>query len=321
MNLLFIMFDDLRPELSIYGKDYITSPNFERLAQKSVVFDNAYCQVAVCNPSRDSLLTGLRPDTIGSFGFQTSYKPHLILPTRLKRSGYMTASYGKTMHHESADPEVWNYYQPCTPIDWYQYQNYERDHMNSSLTPDKYKPEEEFPDYNIATQVVKTMKQFHAEKQLFMISVGFKMPHLSMHVPYKYYDMYRSRADAWNLTEQERTYPPTTPSVSHRCCGDTQFKYMNQEGTLPSKRFQKLPWTTTYAPADMSKELMWGYAAMITFVDKQLGRVLDAVDELDLWSNLTIVLTADHGFHNGEKGVWLVAVTAAYTTQSANYRQ
>jgi Sulfatase len=87
-NLLLIMFDDLRPELSIYGRGHMITPNFERLAARSVVFDHAYCQVAVCNPSRDSLMTGLRPDTTGTYAFQSSYKPHLIFPTQLKRSGY-----------------------------------------------------------------------------------------------------------------------------------------------------------------------------------------------------------------------------------------
>jgi hypothetical protein len=92
-NLLFIMFDDLRPELSIYGKAGIITPNFERLAARSVVFDHAYSQISVCNPSRDSLLTGLRPDTVGTYAFQSSYntyKNHMIFPTQLKRSGYKT---------------------------------------------------------------------------------------------------------------------------------------------------------------------------------------------------------------------------------------
>ena len=86
-NFLLIMFDDLRLELSPYGRSHMFTPNFERLAKRSIVFDNAYAQVAVCNPSRDSLLTGLRPDTVGTYGFQSSFRPHLILPTQLVRSG------------------------------------------------------------------------------------------------------------------------------------------------------------------------------------------------------------------------------------------
>jgi iduronate 2-sulfatase len=105
-NLLFIIFDDLRPELSIYGKNNIISPNFERLAARSVVFDHAYSQISVCNPSRNSLLTDLRPDTIGTYGFESSYGDHLIIPTRLKRSGYRTESYGEIRHWDGLDKEV-----------------------------------------------------------------------------------------------------------------------------------------------------------------------------------------------------------------------
>jgi hypothetical protein len=108
-NLLFIMFDDLRPELSVYGQSHVISPNFERLGNRSVVFDYAYCQISVCNPSRDSMLTGLRPDTVGTYGFQSSFRPHMIFPTQLARSGYKTAGYGKILHFETNDRDIWNY--------------------------------------------------------------------------------------------------------------------------------------------------------------------------------------------------------------------
>ena len=122
-NLLFIMFDDLRPELSIYGRSHMITPNFERLANKSVTFDQAHCQVAVCNPSRDSLLTGLRPDLTGTYAFQSSYMPHLILPAQLVRTGYKTAGYGKIRHWEPKMKEVWNY--DSWENGWYAYQNWE----------------------------------------------------------------------------------------------------------------------------------------------------------------------------------------------------
>ena len=79
------------------------TPNFERLAAKSVVFDHAYVQIAVCNPSRDSLLTGLRPDTVGTYGFQSNFPPHAIIPQRMIASGYNTAGIGKTIHWETTD--------------------------------------------------------------------------------------------------------------------------------------------------------------------------------------------------------------------------
>ena len=108
-NLIFIMYDDLRPELSIYGQSHMITPNFERLAAKSVVFDYAIVQIAVCNPSRDSLLTGLRPDTTGTYSFQSSWLPHLTIPTRFAGAGYNTAGYGKINHWESNEKFVWNF--------------------------------------------------------------------------------------------------------------------------------------------------------------------------------------------------------------------
>jgi len=110
-NLLFIMFDDLRPELSVYGKNHMITPNFERLAKKSVVFDIALAQVAVCNPSRNSILTGLKPDVTSNYNFQDAYTKK-ILPTYLVDAGYKTAGFGKILHWEktpeSVDKSVWS---------------------------------------------------------------------------------------------------------------------------------------------------------------------------------------------------------------------
>jgi arylsulfatase A-like enzyme len=302
-NLLFIMFDDLRPELSIYGKYHVTSPNFERLAKKAVVFDQAYCQVAVCNPSRDSLLTGLRPDTTGTYAFQTDWRPHLVLPTRLKRSGYKTMGFGKILHWDEVDEETWDYHYELFGS-WYQYQNYEWDHMNSTLMPDKTRPETDFPDHILATEAIQGLKNGTASGEYFMVGLGFKMPHLSLHVPYAYYDMYRSRKHIWDTPDVERTFPPTAPVMSYRCCADRYFRSMRGEGAKRSSDITELESIGEPIPQKVRTDLMWGYTAMITFVDKQLGRVLDAIDELQLWNNLTIVLTADHGMHNGEKGLW-----------------
>ena len=99
-NLLFIMFDDLRPELSIYGKEWMNTPAFERLADRGVVFDLAVSQVSACNPSRNSLLSGMRPDTLGSYNAHTNYGSHKLLPHYLVNAGYRTAAYGKLRHFE-----------------------------------------------------------------------------------------------------------------------------------------------------------------------------------------------------------------------------
>ena len=303
-NLLFIMFDDLRPDLSVYGRKHMITPNMERLAERSVIFDNAYCQVSVCNPSRDSMLTGLRPDTTGTYSFQWTFRPLMVFPTQLTRSGYNTRGIGKILHWET-DPNVWNHQYDA---DWYGFQNIERNFMNATTMPDKTLPEETFRDYMFASKTIDALKELHALNEHFMVSVGFKLPHLALHVPWKYYEMYRNKRYAWTLSDQERQFPPSAPLSSYRCCAESTFKYMNEEGSKPFSKSIDLEEGTVKTnyiiPEDMRDELMMGYWAGISFLDAQIGRILDTVDELKLWNNLTIVFTADHGFHNGEKGIW-----------------
>ena len=177
-NLLFIMFDDLRPELSCYGKKEMITPNFERLAARSVVFDLALCQIAVCNPSRDSLLTGLRPDTTGTYGFQSSFRPHMVLPAVLGQYGYKTASYGKIFHWETDDRAIWNY--DHWDNGWYEYQEFETRHMNSSTMPDKVKREEDFRDYEFTTKAIETLRKLESSDDYYMVALGFKLPHLTV---------------------------------------------------------------------------------------------------------------------------------------------
>mmetsp|Transcript_22497 Transcript_22497/g.32337 ORF Transcript_22497/g.32337 Transcript_22497/m.32337 type:complete len:601 (-) Transcript_22497:131-1933(-) len=302
-NLLLIMFDDLRPELSIYGRQHMVTPNFERLAKRSIVFDYAFSQVAVCNPSRDSLLTGLRPDTTGTYNFQQSYWGHLILPTQLSRSGYNTAGVGKILHWDGANKDIWNYYQYDN--DWYGYQGREEGFMNSSAMPDKIHPEEWFRDHDFSRKAVQTLENLTKEPKYFMLGVGFKLPHLALHVPHKYYEIYKNkdRMNAWKLSKRELRFPPTTSEISWRCCAGN-LDFMREEGAL---RFNRSVWLGDINVAftnEMRDELMMGYCAGVSFVDKQVGKLLDVMDRHNLWQNTTVVLTADHGMHNGEKGIW-----------------
>lgn len=301
-NLLFIMFDDLRPELSIYGRKHMITPNFERLASKSIVFDNAYTHIAVCNPARDALLTGLRPDTIGTYAFQSSFRPFLTLPQQLNRMGYNTAGFGKILHWESNDRDIWSY--DSWENDWYGYQNLERSIMNSSTMPDKIRPIERFRDYEFTTRTIETMRRISKEPNYWMVAIGFKHPHLAIHVPHHYYSMYKGKEEMWRLTRKELRFPPSSPEVAYRCCAEQSFFMMNEEGA--KKSFNEIGLgDINFAFTDkMHDEMMLGYCAGVTFVDAQLGRLLDVMDELKLWDNTTIVLTADHGMHNGEKGIW-----------------
>jgi iduronate 2-sulfatase len=302
-NILFIMYDDLRPQLSIYGVDYMITPNFERLAARSVVFDNAYCQIAVCNPSRDSLLTGLRPDTVGTFGFQHSFRPHVTFPSILNDYGYRTAGFGKVVHWDGNDRNIWTEGQ-WGGEDWYDVQNKEYHYMNASIMPDIHVPEEKFRDYEVASHARDMIRNLHQKDEYFMVAMGFKLPHLSLHFPYKYFDMYRNRTEVFHRPKRELRFPITSPKVAHKCCANADFVYLAKDGSVRSHDSVGIAPIDFQFPSRMHMELMWGYCASVTFLDTQLGRMLDLLDELELWNNITIILTADHGMHNGEKGMW-----------------
>lgn len=301
-NLLFIMFDDLRPELSIYGREHMITPNFERLAAKSVVFDYSFCQVAVCNPSRDSLMTGLRPDSVGTYNFAHSYWPHIPLPAQLVKSGYNTAGVGKMFHWETSDKNVWSF--DAWDNKWYDYQNFERGFMNSSTMPDRHLPIEKFRDYEFVEHAIETWKKMLKEPKPFMLGLGFKLPHLAVHIPYKYYEMYKGKSHHWKLSKRELRFPTSTPEIAYRCCAEPEFHYMREEGGLRANRSMRIGDINSAIPEDMHDELMIGYVAAVTFVDTLLGKLLDFMDDNKLWETTTVVLSADHGMQNGEKGIW-----------------
>ena len=297
------MFDDLRPELSIYGRNHMITPNFERLASRSVLFDKAIAQISVCNPSRDSLLTGLRPDTTGTYSFQSSYRPHLSLPMHLGRVNYTTASFGKIFHWEIDDRDVWT--KELYENGWYEYQNYEREIMNSTTMADRTKPEEKFRDYDYTSKAIDRLRVMIADKSHhFMLAMGFKLPHLQTHVPWKYYEPYLNRTHLWKMSKKELRFPHSAPDVAYRCCAEPEFTFMIDHGAVRNPNKLSMGDINMAFTDQMYDELMLGYCAGISFVDAQLGRLLDVLDQTDAWSNTVVVLAADHGMHNGEKGIW-----------------
>jgi arylsulfatase A-like enzyme len=206
--------------------------------------------------------------------------------------------------------------------DWYKYQAAEIRRMNSSTFPDSITPEEEFRDYMFTSRTIDRLKQFVSEPEPsqsenrvntssnnkpFMLGIGYKSPHLCMHIPFKYYDMYRDKVPLWQsrATAERLQYPLHSPTIGFGPSINGRFKFMNDEGRVKFNRSIPLPLgPKTPFPADAYVEAMWGYSAAVSFVDAQLGRLLDAVDKLKMWDDVMIVLTSDHGMHNGEKGMW-----------------
>lgn len=292
-NLLLIMFDDLRPELSIYGKKHMLTPNFERLANRSVTFENSYCQIAVCNPSRDSLLSGLRPDTLGDYGFQNSYGGNNLIQSQLVKSGYKTAGFGKIRHWDGNDKSNWSHNH--TDYDWYDYQNKEYSTVKATSFADPETPIEDFRDYVFTSDAILALNQLHRKKEYFMVAVGYKLPHLMVHFPHKYREMYRGSESVWEASKKELKFPASAPSVAYKCCALQEFAHLHDEGRSRAVKHTPVQSMKDPFPAEVYKENMWGYSASISFLDDQIGRLLDTLDELQLWDNITVVLTADHG--------------------------
>ena len=180
--------------------------------------------------------------------------------------------------------------------------------MNSTVMPDKILPEDQFRDHLYTTRFLKSVKTMNQLNKPFMAAIGFKLPHIALHVPYRYYAMYKNKTLLWKLNKKELRFPLSSPVVAHRCCADYEFTFMLQEGSIKSDKqvyFSKNNPNFGFS-STIRDELMLGYCGAITYLDYQLGRILDVMDELNLWETTTLVLTADHGMDNGEKGLWYV---------------
>lgn len=176
--------------------------------------------------------------------------------------------------------------------------------MNSTMMPDKILPEDKFRDHLFTTRTIETLKKLVKEPKCFMLSIGFKNPHLALHVPYRYYEMYKNKTEAFKLSKKELRFPLHASAAGYKCCAEPTFRFMKQEGAARSRSSFPVGDINSPISQAMRDEIMTGYCAMISYTDTQLGRILDALDELKLWDKITIVLTADHGMHNGEKGLW-----------------
>jgi iduronate 2-sulfatase len=222
------------------------------------------------------------------------------------RSGYNTAGIGKLFHWETNDKTVWSF--DSWDNKWYDYQGYEGSIMNSTTMPDKVRPEEKFRDFEFTERALSTWKRMLQESKPYMLAVGYKLPHLALHVPYKYYNMYNTpeKKQAWKLSKKELRFPITGSEISYRCCAEGVFQFMNNEGAERYNRSIGLGDMNFVLPDEMHDELMMGYCGGVTFVDMLLGKLLDFMDEQNLWETTTVVLSADHGMHNGEKGIWCV---------------
>jgi uncharacterized sulfatase len=293
-NVLLIIADDLRPDLNCYSVAAVHSPNIDKLAARGVRFDRAYCQYPVCNPSRVSFLTGLRPDTTGVLGNDVAFRTRLpdvvTLPQHFKNNGYVTIGLGKIFHRgqsvedvrrERDDPASWTIARYFTTTDAGK-RGEGRNLTGGAVEWCRWLAaegtDEDQPDGQIARDAVALMEK-HRE-QPFFLAVGFHKPHDPFVAPRKYFDLYPLDQIKLNVDPPDQS-PAPAPAITGRWVQD--FAKFSDGDRL---------------------EYLRAYRAGTSFTDAQVGKVLDALDRLELSDRTIVIFLGDHGYHLGERGWW-----------------
>ena len=305
-HVLFVMADDFRSEIGSYGSSALT-PHLDRLARRAVQFDRTYCQQAVCNPSRSSLLTGRRPDSLRVWNNSTHFRqlnPDVTtLPLCFKEQGYVTRCVGKIFHNwhtqEKGDARSWSapeflHYanhgddtpQVTGPLPPNLAVHSPRNYGASPLCECRDVPDEAYYDGRVAAEAVRVLGEVKESKQRepFFLAVGFWKPHAQFNAPRKYWDLY----DRAKLPPLDAARPEGAPEIA--------FHDSREIRGLP-------PNQVTFTPAQIA-EMRHGYFANISYMDAQLGKVLDALERSGLTDRTVVVFCSDHGYHLGEHMQW-----------------
>jgi arylsulfatase A-like enzyme len=298
-NVLFIISDDLNCDLGCYGHPQVKSPNIDRLAKRGLRFERTHCQFPLCGPSRASIMCGLYPD-------QTLVQQNAIyvrqrvpnvetMPQMFRNHGYTAMRIGKIYHYGVPgsigtdghdDPESWN--EVVNPRG----RDKDDESLVVTLRPGQYGgtlswlaaegADDEQTDGIGATAAVKLLEQFAADKTPFFLGVGFYRPHTPYVSPKKYFDMYPQ--DTIVVPDVPEGYMDTLPQPA--------------QDTLTRKKEQ------VDLPDETARKAIQAYYASITFMDAQVGRVLDALEKTGLDKNTIVLFTSDHGYHMGEHGYY-----------------
>jgi arylsulfatase A-like enzyme len=327
-NVLLILIDDLKPTIGCYGDTIAKTPSIDRLASRGLRFDLAYCNQAVCAPSRFTLLLGSHSTSTGLYGLGSQLRqrvPNAItMPQLFAKNGYRTESLGKVFHighGNQGDPQsfsvehfhdkVIEYADPAS-TDGGQLTREEAYFSNKQLDRIKQLPrgaafespdvaDDAYADGRVAAETVKRLQaareRLDQQGAPFFIVAGFARPHLPFSAPKKYWDLYETALFPKPITSLP---PRNSPKVAHKTNGElANFKPVPDSGTVNED-------------TDLYRQLIHGYYASVSFVDAQIGKVLDELDRQHLSDNTIVVLWADHGFHLGDHGYW---------TKHTNYEQ
>lgn len=315
-NVLFIAVDDLNCRIACYGDPLAKTPNLDRLAQRGVRFDRAYCQFPLCNPSRVSLLFGRYPTTTETVDFA---RPALLgrdwitLPQYFREHSYAVELRGKVFHYPEpkpwsageeavrkeqethrkmiADLTRWEPYRTLAPppSQWVQmlrtWANIFRPADERIDAETNAKDYEWTADVKNANQAIQLLEHWASSGQTFFLALGFYKPHVPLVAPKRFFDLYPPEKMP---LPADFAPTPTASEAVPRYALRYNLDLFYEERPTPER----------------AREAMAAYYACISFMDEQLGRVLDALDHLGLRDNTVIALWGDHGWHLGEKGMW-----------------
>ncbi|MCB1094617.1 MAG: sulfatase [Verrucomicrobiae bacterium] len=325
-NVLLILVDDLKPALGCYGDPAARTPNIDKLAERGMRFDLAYCNQAVCAPSRFTLMLGSHSTSTGLYGLgsqlRQAFPDAVTMPQYFAKHGYRTESLGKVFHigHGNlGDPEsfsiphfhdkVIEYLDPAS-TDGGKLTREEAYFTNQKLgqigslprgaayeSPDV--EDEAYADGRVAAETIKRLRAARERTGTpFFIAMGMARPHLPFSAPKKYWDLY-DRAKLPMPASDD--LPAGAPRVAGKRGGE-----ISNYKPVPEKR-QEEPFTD-----ELKRNLIHGYYASASFTDAQIGKVLSELDRLELTENTIVILWGDHGFHLGDLGIW---------TKHTNYEQ
>lgn len=312
-NFLFISVDDLRPELGCYGAEHIKSPNIDRLASSGITFDRCYVQVAVCNPSRASTFTGIRPDRLGVWTlpvhFREAMPEAVTLPQYLGQHGYKCEGFGKIFHNPWQDPRSWTTPHHFGKGSFTNYSDQQKEftqqveemlstddwrkgNLRGPITNDPVIEDEDHPDGEMTQQVVHRLAQLSEREEPFFLAVGYILPHLPWCPPKHWWDQY----DRDQIPLADNTVP-TKDAPAIALGTNYELSHYSDMTNMPTP-------LEAGVSDDQARRFRHAYFASVSFVDAQIGKLLNALKTNHLDENTVVVLWSDHGWKLGEHNAW-----------------
>jgi len=299
LNVLLIIADDLNCDLGAYGNSVVKTPNIDRFAEKGILFENAHNQYPLCGPSRASFMTGMYTNqtkiTSNNMNLRNSIPDVITLGQRFRQSGYQSVRIGKIFHYDnpsaigtSGNDDIYSWDQTINP--------YGRDKIEEykikTLSTRKYGgtlswlaaegEDNEQTDGIAASEAIKKLDYFASSETPFFLAVGFFRPHTPFVAPKEYFDFYdRNKIE---IPEVSSEYLATLP--------------------VPAVKSIRARKNQLNLEKELAQEIKEAYYSTISFVDAQVGRILDHIKSLGLDKNTVVVFTSDHGYHLGEHGHW-----------------